>query len=63
MFRHLKFIDWAAIGKRIRQLLAFELTQMEFARRVGVSRGYLSGAETRWEHWYCSQSVESSESP
>jgi transcriptional regulator with XRE-family HTH domain len=38
-------IDWAAVGKRIRQLRGFELTQVEFARRVGVSQSYLSAVE------------------
>jgi DNA-binding XRE family transcriptional regulator len=37
--------DWRAVGKRIRQLRGFELTQVEFARRIGVSQSYLSAVE------------------
>jgi transcriptional regulator with XRE-family HTH domain len=42
--RH-EVIDWAAVGKRIRQLRGFEMTQVEFARRVGVSQSHLSAVE------------------
>ena len=44
MSRH-EVIDWAAVGKRIRQLRGFEMTQVEFARRVGVSQSHLSAVE------------------
>ncbi len=35
-------VDWRAVGRRIRELRGFEVTQAEFARRVGVSQGYFS---------------------
>ncbi len=38
-------IDWTAVGRRIRELRGFDLTQEEFARRVGISQNYLSSAE------------------
>jgi transcriptional regulator with XRE-family HTH domain len=38
-------IDWRAVGRRIRELRGFDLTQEEFARRVGVSQSYLSTME------------------
>jgi transcriptional regulator with XRE-family HTH domain len=38
-------IDWEAVGRRIRELRGFDTTQAEFARRVGVSQGYLSSIE------------------
>ena len=38
-------IDWSAVGRRIRTLRGFDLTQAEFARRVGVTQGFLSDLE------------------
>lgn len=38
-------IDLRAIGRRIRELRGFEMTQAEFAHRIGVSQGYLSALE------------------
>jgi transcriptional regulator with XRE-family HTH domain len=38
-------IDLAAIGRRIRQLRGFEMTQAEFARRINVAQSYLSALE------------------
>jgi transcriptional regulator with XRE-family HTH domain len=38
-------IDLRAIGRRIRQLRGFEMTQAEFARRIGVAQSYLSALE------------------
>ena len=38
-------IDLRAIGARIRQLRGFEMTQADFAHRIGVSQGYLSALE------------------
>jgi XRE family transcriptional regulator, fatty acid utilization regulator len=38
-------IDLRAIGRRIRELRGFEMTQTEFAHRIGVSQGYLSALE------------------
>jgi transcriptional regulator with XRE-family HTH domain len=38
-------IDLAAIGRRIRELRGFEMTQAEFARRIQVAQSYLSALE------------------
>jgi transcriptional regulator with XRE-family HTH domain len=38
-------IEWKAVGRRIRELRGFDMTQDEFARRIGVSQGYLSFIE------------------
>ena len=38
-------IDWKTVGRRIRQLRGFDLTQEEFARQVGVSQSQLSRYE------------------
>jgi transcriptional regulator with XRE-family HTH domain len=38
-------IDWPAVGRRVRQLRGFDLTQADFARRIGVSQSYLSAVE------------------
>jgi len=38
-------IDWKAVGRRIRGLRGFDMTQQDFARQIGVSQGYLSHAE------------------
>lgn len=38
-------IDWAEVGRRIRQLRGFDLTQEDFASRIGVSQSYLSAIE------------------
>lgn len=38
-------VDWKAVGRRIRELRGFDTTQGEFARRIGVSQGYLSYME------------------
>ena len=38
-------VDWAAVGRRIRELRGFDMTQAEFARRVGVTQGHLSRLE------------------
>lgn len=38
-------IDWNAVGRRIRELRGFDMTQGEFARRIGVSQGHLSYIE------------------
>ena len=43
--RNNESIDWPAVGKRIRQLRGFEMTQAEFAHRVGVSQSFLSAVE------------------
>jgi len=38
-------IDWLAVGRRVRQLRGFDLTQADFARRIGISQSYLSAIE------------------
>jgi len=38
-------IQWRLVGRRIRELRGFDITQEEFAKRIGVSQGYLSSIE------------------
>jgi transcriptional regulator with XRE-family HTH domain len=38
-------VDWNAVGRRLRELRGFDVTQQEFARRIGVSQNYLSTME------------------
>lgn len=38
-------VDWLAAGRRIRELRGFDMSQKEFARRIGISQNYLSVAE------------------
>ena len=38
-------LDWENVGRRIRELRGFYITQAEFARRIGVSQGHLSYIE------------------
>jgi transcriptional regulator with XRE-family HTH domain len=38
-------VDLTAIGRRIRELRGFEMTQVEFAKRIGVAQSYLSALE------------------
>jgi transcriptional regulator with XRE-family HTH domain len=38
-------IQWKSVGRRIRELRGFDINQEEFARRIGVSQGYLSSME------------------
>ena len=38
-------IDLRGIGRRIRQVRGFDLTQTEFASRIGVAQSYLSALE------------------
>jgi transcriptional regulator with XRE-family HTH domain len=38
-------VDWRSVGRRIRELRGFDMTQSEFARRIGVSQGHLSSME------------------
>ena len=37
--------DWVNVGRRIRELRGFHMSQEEFARRIGVSQGHLSYME------------------
>ena len=38
-------MDWKRVGRRIRELRGFDMTQEEFARRIGISQNYLSTLE------------------
>ncbi len=38
-------LDLRAIGRRIRELRGFDMTQDEFARRVGITQSHLSALE------------------
>jgi transcriptional regulator with XRE-family HTH domain len=38
-------VDWKLVGRRIRELRGFDMTQVEFARRIEVSQNYLSTME------------------
>ena len=38
-------IDWKIVGRRIRELRGFDMTQADLARRIGVLRGCLSTVE------------------
>ena len=38
-------LDLRAIGRRIRELRGFDVTQIEFARRIGVTQSHLSAVE------------------
>jgi transcriptional regulator with XRE-family HTH domain len=38
-------VDWVAVGRRIREMRGFDMTQEEFAERIGISQNYLSMME------------------
>ena len=38
-------VDWVAVGRRIREMRGFDMTQEEFAERSGISQNYLSTME------------------
>lgn len=38
-------VDWVAVGRRVRELRGFNMTQQEFATQVGISQNYLSNIE------------------
>jgi transcriptional regulator with XRE-family HTH domain len=38
-------VDWKAVGRRVRELRGFDVTQSDLANRLGVSQGYLSTVE------------------
>ena len=38
-------IQWKLVGRRIRELRGFDITQEEFAQRIGISQGHLSSVE------------------
>ena len=39
--KHLS-VDWVAVGRRIREIRGFDMTQEDFAERIGISQNYLS---------------------
>ena len=38
-------VDWKLLGRRVRELRGFEMTQSELAELLGVSQGHLSAIE------------------
>ena len=38
-------VDWKGVGRRIRELRGFDMTQADLAHRIGVSQGYMSTVE------------------
>jgi transcriptional regulator with XRE-family HTH domain len=38
-------VDWKKVGRRLRELRGFDMTQADFAKRIGVSQSYLSSME------------------
>ena len=38
-------VNWVAVGRRIRETRGFDMTQEEFAERIGISQNYLSVME------------------
>jgi transcriptional regulator with XRE-family HTH domain len=38
-------VDWKAVGRRIRTLRGFDLTQQQFAHRLEISQTYVSEME------------------
>ena len=38
-------VDWVAVGRRIREMRGFDMSQAEFANRIGISQNYLSMME------------------
>jgi XRE family transcriptional regulator, fatty acid utilization regulator len=43
--RNIASIDWTGVGRRLRELRGFDLTQKEFSAKIGVSQSYLSSME------------------
>jgi transcriptional regulator with XRE-family HTH domain len=44
-FEGADLIQWKRVGRRIRELRGFDVTQEDFARRIGVSQGFISAVE------------------
>ena len=44
-FEGTDLIQWKRVGRRIRELRGFDATQQDFARRIGVSQGFISAVE------------------
>ena len=38
-------INWKAVGRRVREVRGFDLTQDQFAKQIGVTQHYLSTIE------------------
>jgi transcriptional regulator with XRE-family HTH domain len=38
-------VDWVTVGRRIREMRGFDMTQEQFAKRIGISQNYLSTME------------------
>ena len=38
-------VDWVAVGRRVREIRGFDMTQEDFAERIGISQNYLSTME------------------
>jgi transcriptional regulator with XRE-family HTH domain len=38
-------VDWKMVGRRVRELRGYDVTQADLAHRIGVSQGYLSTVE------------------
>ena len=38
-------VDWRAVGRRVRELRGFDMTQQEFADRIRISQTYVSDME------------------
>jgi len=38
-------VEWKAVGRRVRELRGFDLTQQEFADRIRISQTYVSDME------------------
>lgn len=38
-------VDWHSVGRRIRELRGFDMTQAEFADAIGVAQSYVSDIE------------------
>ena len=38
-------VDWKTVGRRVRELRGFDMTQQAFADRIGISQTYVSDVE------------------
>jgi transcriptional regulator with XRE-family HTH domain len=38
-------VDWKAVGRRVRELRGFYMSQEDLARRIGISQSHLSSME------------------
>ena len=42
---HKDRIDWKAVGRRVREMRGFDMSQADFSRQLGVTQGQLSKYE------------------